>query len=91
MKVFLRLEYGLPGHDAFSRLFWGLDPDLFAAVLAGFAPGIALGEIVVDKTPTRSGAMYAQRAASELIIGNSRLALAVEDCTLSSGPGKADC
>ena len=50
LRRFMRLEHGLPSHDAFSRLFWMLNPVPFAAALARFAPesGIVLEQVAVD-------------------------------------------
>ena len=39
LRRFMRLEHGLPSHDAFSRLFRMMDP--FAAALSRFASGWA--------------------------------------------------
>ena len=73
MKAFLRTEYGLPGHDALSRLFRILDLDHFAAVLASFAPGIALGEVVVDRASNKFG----RDANAVRVVGNGRRAIAI--------------
>ena len=37
LRQFMRLEHGLPNHDAFSRLFRMIEPDPFAKALSRFA------------------------------------------------------
>lgn len=57
-REFLRLEYGVPSHDTFSRVFRLLDPAAFAACFGHFVEGlgaVGAGVIAIDgKTLRRS-------------------------------------
>lgn len=84
---FLRLEYGIPSHDTFSRMFRQIDPQAFEAVfhkfMAAFAKanGIKLtGVVAVDGKALR-GAYERGKASTPLQMVNvfaaeARLALA---------------
>ena len=66
LRRFMRLEHGLPSHDAFSRLFRMIDPDPFTAALSRFASGWAkvleaegVRQIAVDKKSNEVRALSA--------------------------------
>src|SRR5665213_4091731 len=51
LRLFLRLEHGIPSHDTFSRVFRLLEPEAFETAfrrfMAGFAEQLA-GVVAVD-------------------------------------------
>jgi len=76
LRQFLRLEYGIPSHDTFSRVFRALDPEAFERIFRQFmaafakANGIKLtGVVAVDGKAVR-GAYARGRSATPLQMVN---------------------
>jgi predicted transposase YbfD/YdcC len=87
LRQFLRLEYGVPSHDTFSRVFRVLDPqafeNTFRRFMAAFAKanGVALSGFVALDGKALRGAYERGKAATPLHMVNvfaaeARLALA---------------
>ena len=87
LRQFLRLEYGVPSHDTFSRVFRVLDPqafeNTFRRFMAAFAKanGVVLSGIVALDGKALRGAYERGKAATPLHMVNvfaaeARLALA---------------
>jgi predicted transposase YbfD/YdcC len=87
LRQFLKLEYGIPSHDTFSRVFRALDPEAFEQIFRRFmtafakANGIKLtGVVAVDGKALR-GAYERGKSATPLHMVNvfaaeARMALA---------------
>jgi predicted transposase YbfD/YdcC len=87
LRQFLRLEYGIPSHDTFSRVFRLLEPQAFETVFRRFmaafakANGVALGGVVAVDGKALRGAYERGKAATPMhLVGvfaaEARLALA---------------
>jgi predicted transposase YbfD/YdcC len=87
LRQFLRLEYGVPSHDTFSRVFRVLDPQAFEKTFQRFmaafakANGVALSGIVALDGKALRGAYERGKAATPLHMVNvfaaeARMALA---------------
>lgn len=87
LRQFLRLEYGVPSHDTFSRVFRVLDPQAFESTFRRFmaafakANGVALSGIVALDGKALRGAYERGKAATPLHMVNvfateARMALA---------------
>jgi predicted transposase YbfD/YdcC len=87
LRQFLRLDYGVPSHDTFSRVFRVLDPQAFERTFQRFmaafakANGVALSGIVAVDGKALRGAYERGKAATPLHMVNvfaaeARLALA---------------
>src|SRR5689334_19422872 len=83
LRLFLRLEHGIPSHDTFSRVFRLLDPEAFEAAFRRFMAGFAeqlRGVIAIDGKALR-GAFETGRRTTPLQLVNvwaaeARLAIA---------------
>src|SRR5215216_6587836 len=58
LRLFLRLEHGVPSHDTFSRVFRLLKPEAFEAAFRRFLPAFATANAVKRPAGTRRQAPW---------------------------------